>query len=164
LTDPTNISFIEVGRAGSLAQNYIGLGRDTGITLQKTSDIFALEVLTNGGKYRYNALQAEIRRRFSGGFSYQVNYTFQKVLANVPDDSQVRQSALQDNNNPGLQFGRPDYDRTHTINANMIYELPFGKGKKFLDNGGWINAIFGGFQFSSIVNISSGAPLGIIDP
>lgn len=164
LTDPTNISFIQVGRAGSLAQNYIGTGRDTGITFQRTSDIFALEILTNGGKYRYNALQAEIRRRFSGGLSYQVNYTFQKVLANVPDDSQVRQSPLQDNNNPGLQFGRPDYDRTHTINANVIYELPFGKGKKFLDNGGWINAIFGGFQFSSIVNISSGAPLGIIDP
>lgn len=164
LSDATNLSFIQVGRVGSLAQNYIALGRDTGITLQRTSDIFALEVLTNGGKYRYNALQAEIRRRFSGGFSYQVNYTFQKVLANVPDDSQVRQSALQDNNNPGLQFGRPDYDRTHTINANIIYQMPFGKGKKFLNQGGWVDAIFGGFQLTSIVNLSSGAPLGITDP
>ena len=164
LTDPTNISFIEFGRVGSLAQNYIGTGRDTGITFQPTSDIFALEVLTNGGKYRYNALQAEIRRRFSGGLAYQVNYTFQKVLADIPDDSQVRQSPLQDNNNPGLQFGRPDYDRTHTVNANVIYELPFGKGKKFLNQGGWVDAVFGGFQFSSIVNLSSGAPLSITDP
>ncbi|HUR97030.1 MAG TPA: TonB-dependent receptor [Pyrinomonadaceae bacterium] len=164
LTNATNLSFIEVGRVGSLAQNYIGLGQDTGITFQRTSDIFALEILTNGGKYRYNALQAEIRRRFSGGLAYQVNYTFQKVLADIPDDSQVRQSPYQDNNNPGLQFGRPDYDRTHTLNANVIYELPFGKGKKFLNQGGWVNAIFGGFQFSSIINLSSGAPLSITDP
>ena len=164
LSNATNLSFIEQGRVGSLAQNYIGLGNDTGIVFQRTSDIFALEILTNGGKFRYNALQAEIRRRFSEGLSYQVNYTFQKVLANVPDDSQVRQSPLQDNNNPGLQFGRPDYDRTHTLNANMIYELPFGRGKKFLNQGGWVNALFGGVQLTSIVNISSGAPLGIIDP
>ena len=164
LSDPTNISFIEVGRMGSLAQNYIALGRDTGIKFQNTSDIFALEILTNGGKYRYNALQAEIRRRFSGGLAYQVNYTFQKVLADIPDDSQLRQSPYQDNNNPGLQFGRPDYDRTHTVNANVIYELPFGRGKRFLDQGGWVDAVFGGFQFTSIVNLSSGAPLSITDP
>jgi hypothetical protein len=46
----------------------------------------------------------------------------------------------------------------------MIYELPFGKGKQFLSGGGLSNVIFGGFQFSSIVNLSSGPPLGIVDP
>ena len=129
LSDPTNISFLEVGRVGSLARttSHSDEIQASHSSVRRTS--FALEILTNGGKYRYNALQAEIRRRFSGGLSYQVNYTFQKVLADVPDDSQVCQSPLQDNNNPGLQFGRPDYDRTHTINANMIYELPFVRGR-----------------------------------
>ncbi|MGK5643681.1 hypothetical protein ACSNOK_36635, partial [Streptomyces sp. URMC 126] len=46
----------------------------------------------------------------------------------------------------------------------MVLELPFGKGKRFLDRGGLVNLIFGGFQFSSIVNLSSGPPLAIIDP
>jgi hypothetical protein len=164
LTNSTNIQFLEQNRVGSLAQNYIGLRQQGSLVFQPTSDIFALEILTNGGKYRYNSLQAEVRRRFDAGLYFQVNYTFQKTLADIPDDSQVRQSPYQDNNNPGLQYGRPDYDRTHTLNANMIFELPFGKGKKFLDQGGLVNWIFGGFQFASIINISSGAPLGIVDP
>jgi hypothetical protein len=164
LSNATNVSFIQQGRVGSLAQNYIGLRKQGSVVFQPTSDIFALEILTNGGKYRYNALQAEIRRRFDAGLYFQVNYTFQKTLGDVPDDSQLRQSPYQDNNNPGLQYGRPDFDRTHTVNANMIYELPFGKGRKFLNQGGIVDWIFGGFQFATIVNISSGAPLGIIDP
>ena len=45
----------------------------------------------------------------------------------------------------------------------MILELPFGQGKKFL-NDGWASKVFGGFQFTSIVNLSSGPPLGVIDP
>jgi hypothetical protein len=46
----------------------------------------------------------------------------------------------------------------------MIYQLPFGKGKRFLNQGGISDLIFGGFQFTSIVNLSSGAPLAIVDP
>jgi hypothetical protein len=118
---------------------------------------------TNGGKFRYNALQAEVRRRFSQGFSYQVNYTFQKTLADVVDDGQTRVNPYLDNNNIRLDYARPDYDRTHTVNANFIVELPFGRGKKFLNQGGWVDKVFGGFQFTSIINFSSGVPIGILD-
>ena len=45
----------------------------------------------------------------------------------------------------------------------MIYELPFGKGKPFLNEGRLINAIFGGIQFTSIINYSSGVPISIKD-
>ena len=164
LNNSTIVGLIQNGLVGTLAQTYIGNALQGGVNFQPTSEIFAIELLTNGGKYRYNALQAEIRRRFSNGFSYQVNYTFQKTLSDVPNDSQLRQAPYMDNDNPKLDWGRPDFDRTHTINANMILELPFGKGKRFLNQGGWVNAIFGGFQFSSIVNLSSGPPLGIVDP
>src|SRR5687768_4508521 len=51
----------------------------------------------------------------------------------------------------------------YTLNFNTIYELPFGNGKRWLNNGGFVERVFGGFQFSSIVNISSGPPVGIID-
>ncbi|HEY8562223.1 MAG TPA: TonB-dependent receptor [Pyrinomonadaceae bacterium] len=123
----------------------------------------AIDILTNGGRYRYNALQMEIRRRFTQGFSFQANYTFQKILADVLADQQNRFDSFSDTNNPGLDYSRPDYDRTHTININAIYELPFGKNKPFLNQGGLVNAIFGGFQVTSIINISSGAPISIKD-
>lgn len=167
LTNTTNLGFIRNNTAGSLAREYIRLQQRGPIIFQPTTNSYALEILTNGGQYRYNALQAEIRRRFSNGLYFQVNYTFQKSLTDILADAnadQNRQGTFLDNNNPRLNYGRADYDRTHTVNANMIYELPFGKGKKFLNKGGITNVIFGGFQFSSIVNLSSGAPLGIVDP
>ena len=166
-------AFLSQNRAGSLAQFYNNtrVGLQSGPAFLRgdfnflaNPNIFVDEILTNSGKYRYNALQAEIRRRFSNGASFQVNYTFQKTLTNVPDDSQNRQGEIQDNGNPDLDYGRPDYDRTHTVNANVIYELPFGKGKRFLNQGGLVDRIFGGFEFTSIVNLSSGPPLSILDP
>lgn len=126
---------------------------------------FVSNLTVNGGKLRYNALQAELRRRFKDGLSMQANYTFQKILTDIPtsESDQTRVSAYLDNNNKGLDYSRPQYDRTHTFNFNAVYELPFGKGKKFLNDGGVVDTIFGGFQFSSIVTLSSGIPLSIID-
>jgi hypothetical protein len=155
---------IQAGRVGSLAQFYFLNGLTGTVPVVKNPNLFIDEILQNSGTLRYNALQLEARRRFSDGFSFQANYTFQKTLSDFPDEDQNRQDELQDNNNPKLNFGRPDFDRTHTFNANAIYELPFGKGKRFLNEGGLMNLLFGGFQVTSIVNLSSGAPIGIIDP
>lgn len=155
---------LEQGAAGAFAQSVITNNLRGNIVFQPNPNILISEIVTNAGRQRYNALQAEIRRRFTNGFSYQVNYTFQKTLTDVPDDGQNRQGELQESNNPDLNYGRPDYDRTHTINANMILELPFGRGKRFLNGDNWASKVFGGFQFTSIVNLSSGPPLGIIDP
>ena len=109
-------------------------------------------------------LQAEVRRRFKNGLSFQANYTFQKTLTDLPFEDQNRQGETQESNNPELNYGRSDFDRTHVFNANMIFELPFGKGKQYLNSGGWMNALVGGWQFTSIVNLESGAPIGIVDP
>ena len=120
-------------------------------------------LLTNAGKYRYDSLQAEIRRRLSDGLRFQANYTFSKVLSDVPDDTQGRFNPYLDFNNQGLEYSRADYDRTHTFNINASYELPFGKGKRFLNRDGWADKILGGFELSGIVNISSGVPSSIKD-
>lgn len=164
VTSQTFLTQFEQGAAGAAAQTLITNNLRGNVVFQPNPHILVSEIVSNAGKQRYNALQAEIRRRFSKGFSYQVNYTFQKTLTDVPDDSQNRQGEVQEGDNPGLNYGRPDYDRTHTVNANMVLELPFGRGRKWLNEGGWKNAIFGGFQFTSIVNLSSGPPLGIVDP
>lgn len=123
-----------------------------------------VDLLTNIGKYRYNSLQTEIRRRFTGGLQLQANYTFGKVLTDIQGDGQTRFDPYLDFNNPGLDYTRADHDRTHTINFNGIYELPFGKGKRFINQGGWVDKLVGGVQFTSIVNISSGVPISILDP
>ena len=134
-------------------------------TLLANPNTFVANFTTNGGKLRYNALQVELRRRFGEGLSLQANYAFQKILTDIPtaESDQTRVSAFLDNSNFGLDYSRPQYDRTHTFNFNAVYELPFGKGKKFLNDGGLANLLVGGWQFSSIVTLSSGIPVSILD-
>jgi hypothetical protein len=68
-----------------------------------------------------------------------------------------------DNNRPQLQYiGRSNFHITHVMNANAIYELPFGINKRWINGGGLsVNVLAGGWQVSTIVALQSGAPLTI---
>ncbi|REJ78173.1 MAG: hypothetical protein DWQ47_17675 [Acidobacteria bacterium] len=157
--------YIQRGIVGEMAQLYITNGLDGfgGANFRANPNGGNIDLLFNSGRYRYNALQFEVRRRFSDGLSFQGNYTFQKILADVPNDTQARFQAYLDLNNPQWEYSRADYDRKHTININANYELPFGNGKPFLNQGGWVDTVLGGWQLTSIVNISSGPPISIKD-
>ncbi len=121
-------------------------------------------VLVNGANYNYHSLQAEFRRRFTKGFYAQANYTFSKVLTNGIGTSQTLVEPFLDNLNPGLDYARADYDQTHAISINALYELPFGKGRQFFGNSNKVvDAIIGGWQIAPIIRVGSGAPITITD-
>lgn len=163
LTNSTILGQIQQGVPADLAVTYIINNLATGVNFLANPNAFVANVTTNGGLYNYNAMHLEIRRRFSDGFSYQLNYTFQKILADSLQDTQQSVDPYLDNANIKLNYARPTFDRTHTINANANIELPFGKGRRWLNSGGVLSKIFGGFQMTNIINISSGAPLTIGD-
>jgi hypothetical protein len=154
------------GTPGALAETYVINGINE-INFLPNPNGGVVNFTTNGGRFNYNALQVEYRRRFVKGLSLQANYTFQKILTDVTGSTdevnQTRVEPYLTNTDPSRDYGRAIYDRTHTFNFNGLYELPFGRGKHWLNQGGAIDRIFGGFQFSSIVNISSGVPTGITD-
>ncbi len=118
--------------------------------------------ILNGGTTDYHAFQLEGRRRFSGGIFAQVNYTFSKVLTNSPGTTQARFEPFIDNNRQNLERTRADFDVTHILNGSIIYELPFGSGKKWLSGGGVSDKVFGGWQLSSIIHAQSGAPISLL--
>lgn len=124
----------------------------------------AVDYFLNDGSYNYNSVQLELRRRFSQGLYLQANYTFSKNLTNAVGTSQALFEPFLDNNNRDVEKQRADFDQTHTFNVNGIYQLPLGKGKKFLNQGGIVDKVFGGFEFSGIVQWSSGAPITFVDP
>lgn len=169
LNNPVITAQLINGTPADLALTYITNGLDidedaNGVNFRPNPFAGVVDLLTNGGRYNYNALQAEIRRRFTNGFSLQANYTFQKILTDVQSDQQTRFDPFLNVNDRALDYARADYDRTHTINFNTLYELPFGNGKRWLNDGGWSDRILGGWQFSSIINVSSGPTVGITDP
>jgi len=111
-------------------------------------------LLFAGYSSSYNALQAKLDRRFSGGFSTTTSYTFGKGMGFQTDDD----GGLAFYINQRRNYARNDFDRTHTFVQSIVYELPFGKGKRFVSSGIG-SAIVGGWRISSFLTVMSGLPL-----
>ena len=163
-------SFISGTTAGILGQNlnnYPTLASPNNIPFVKfypNPNTGQIELFTNAGSYNYNSLQIEIRRRFTQGLYFQANYTFSKNLTNTVGTSQQLFEPFLQNQDQALDNQRADFDQTHTFNFNGVYQLPFGKGKMFLNQGGIVNKIFGGFELSGLLQTGSGAPISFLDP
>jgi len=163
LTNGTVRGQIQQGTPGQLALIYFTNGLQGNVQFRPNPNAGVVDYLTNDGRYRYNAFQFELRKRFTDGLAFQANYTFGKTLSTIQGDAQTRFDPFLDLAQPEREYARVDYDRTHTVNINANYELPLGKGKWLLNQGGIVDKIFGGFQLTSIVTVSSGTPISIKD-
>lgn len=116
----------------------------------------------NAGEAAFHGATLNVRRAFSTGFSFDFNYTFSHSIDNgsAAEGAAGSQGASIQNIYNEKQFrGSSDFDIRHNINANVIYELPLGKGKMLLRNSpGWLDQIVGGWQISSIIRYHSGLP------
>jgi hypothetical protein len=101
----------------------------------------------------YNGLQVKLDRRFSGGFALTTSYTYSKALGYQSEDA-----GLDFYINGQRNWRRLDFDRQHFFAQSYIYELPFGKGKKYLQTG-WAGKLLGGWQINGVLQIASGAPI-----
>jgi hypothetical protein len=163
LTNSTILSQLRAGTPADLAVTYVINALTGNVKFNPNPNIFVADVLNNGAFDRYNSLQVELRRRFAGGLYLNANYTFEKELTNGQGTGQTRVEALLDNAQPSLEVSRADYDQTQVFNLSAIYELPFGKGKRFLNSGGWMNRLIGGWEMTSIIRWSTGAPITFTD-
>jgi len=117
-----------------------------------------------GGKY--NAGQLSVRKRFNNGDQLDFNYTFSKSQDLRSNTERVGSSTgvIWNPWQPGLMKGVSDYDNTHLFNAMGIYNLPIGKGKKYLTAiPAWADAIIGGWQVSGMWRWSSGFPESVYE-
>lgn len=124
------------------------------------------------GKSNYNALQATLRKQFSGGLQFDLNYTYSKSIDITSSATRLSWSSCCNVGSPGTRLanafdpngrrGVSDFDTTHQINLNWIAELPFGKGKHFAGNAtGVTNALIAGWQFSGLARWTSGFPFTV---
>jgi hypothetical protein len=111
------------------------------------------------GTANYNALQAQATRRFANGFQVQVSYTFSKAIAYTDEAD----STLFFNAPSALARNRSltNYDRPHNLQAAWAAELPFGRGKRWSNQGGVTGALLGGWQFNGIFSSYSGTPFTV---
>jgi hypothetical protein len=122
-----------------------------------------LRTLRSNGFGDYHGMLWTVRKRFAGGDQVEFNYTFSKSidLISAPENNIQTYSVIINSFNRGLFRAVSDYDVRHQWNANFVYGLPIGKGKPYLDRGGVLNAVLGGWQLSGLYRASSGLPIAI---
>lgn len=117
------------------------------------------------GEGDYNSLQIKLDKRFTKGNSFFVAYTYSKCIDNGPAPFNLGRNnqSPQDPFNLEAERAVCGYDVRHNLVGSFIYELPFGKGKRFFDDSNSVvNAILGGWQVNGIVNVRTGLPVNVI--
>lgn len=105
------------------------------------------------GSARYDGLQFMLSKRMSGGLSAGVSYTYSRTL---------ERSAYRNAQDNELEKIVSAWDAPHSVQLSALYELPFGKGRKFLNSTpGIVNLFVGGWNISGISRIQSGWPIAL---
>jgi len=110
------------------------------------------------GHSTYHSMLIKLDKRYASGLTLNASYVLSKLLTDA--DSYDADNRAADQYNRSLEKSIGQYDQTHSIKANYVYELPFGKGKPFLNHGvaSWIA---GGWRLGGAHMYASGYPLDL---
>lgn len=143
-----NLNYNQIGTGNNgLPFNQLGLAGGFRTTQ-------AVNVVRPLGRVQYDSMQLSINRRMTNGFALTSAYTFAKATdwwagnILIPEYWDL---------NRGTQGG----NTPHKVDVSVIYELPFGEGKKFANNGGVLGKAIGGWQVNSYFTAFSGSPFSI---
>ncbi len=134
----------------------------------------SLAAISSLGRANYNALQVTLRKRYSKGLQFDVNYTFSSSKDNASESE--RGSAfgggfagttntfnnggysafLVNSFDPDSNYGTSDFDVTHQINFNWIWDLPLARGSS-----GFTKAVLGDWSVSGLARWTSGFPFNV---
>lgn len=118
-------------------------------------------IVGNNSNSTWHGMKLELTRRYSAGVYFQVNYTLSKGLTDYVG-GQSQADNYRDNANYRLDKTLANFDATHVINANGIWQLPFGKGRRWLGNSGaFVDHLVGGWQLNGIFGFTTGWPLTV---
>ena len=119
---------------------------------------------TSNAVSNYNSFQAQLQRRFSKGLTFSGNYTWSHFLDDQDSSgwgsrggTQVYQNAFD----PAANYGNSNFDQRHAVKGSVVYDLPFGRGRTFLNNNSIVDAVLGGWQTAATLVAHSGQPFTV---
>jgi hypothetical protein len=120
-----------------------------------------IDYKTSGGTDHYDSMQTTLNRRFSSGLSLGMQYTWGHSIGNSGGSNEA--------NTAGNPFnfradrGSNNFDVRHSLNLSVLYQIPVGRGLKYLGGAkGLTDALLGGWQIGGIENARSGVPVDIL--
>jgi hypothetical protein len=117
--------------------------------------------MTYNAVSNYDALQLSVTKRFSHGLQFNFNYTWSKMLDDQDSSgwgSRAGNQLWQDAYNPSLNYGLSNFSIPQMFKGSLVYDLPFGKGRDFLNNNAFVDAVLGGWQIGTTFVLESGLP------
>lgn len=181
LNSSTSLSDLQRSNIGNMAQRLDTQTGSSAITakgfaanyFRPNPQFTTIYYQDSGGDSYYHGMFLTISRRFEKGLLFNFNYTFSKSIDDMSVDptaattgTNISQTSFSrtptDVRNFRLDRSLSDYNNTHVILANMLYDLPFGKGQRFASKAPkWLDEIVGGWEFTGIYNYQSGEPYTI---
>ena len=133
---------------------------------QQFSSLYAWRSI---GTSSYNALQVMLRHRQARGLQWDFNYTYSKSLDSGSNAERVSQftayyqfDQIINSWSPKQLWAPSDFDTTHQLSTDWVYQLPFRRGRHFGANSNhWLNALVGGWVWSGLARWTSGFPTTI---
>jgi hypothetical protein len=125
-----------------------------------------------GGSYQatdgissYHGLQTKLQQQISHGLTFLFTYTWSKAMSDAGDllngtGADTLRAYAVPGLGPKFDYSLADFDIKNVIHFSGIYQLPFGKGREFMNQGGVANAVLGGWSTNWIVTLQGGQPLG----
>lgn len=158
LSDEDNLNLMDRQRISGTNKCYTITGCNTFYPYQAAG----LPTWTNAAYADFNALTVTLRRALSSGFAFDFNYTWSHSIDNssgAESGAGTSGAVLQDAFNVNAFRGSSDFDQRHNITADALYELPFGRNRRFAQHvNRLVDAVIGGWQVSTIVRYHSGLP------
>lgn len=107
----------------------------------------------------YNSLQVGLKKRYSAGLLFNVNYTWGRAM---DDQSSLAEWKTQDPYNMRADYSRSSIDIRHVFNASYVYDLPFGKGMRYGNSMNAVgNFLLGGWVLDGFVRAQTGRPFNV---
>ncbi|MGE0816864.1 MAG: carboxypeptidase regulatory-like domain-containing protein [Vicinamibacterales bacterium] len=123
-----------------------------------------LEQIVTNGRADYDSLQVRMQKRMGAGLSYTLAYTWSKAMGDFLDHLSAGGGATgnfpQNAYDMAADYGPLAFDIPQRFVASVIYELPFGAGRRYLGEGA-ASAILGGWSVNGILNLSDGRPFTV---
>ena len=118
----------------------------------------AINYMSNTGHSSYHAATVQFVKRYSQGLVLNTFYTMSKALDDCDSDSGVC-TGVAPIANRNLNKARAGYDRTHVAVANLTYELPLGKGRKWVNHNKVLDWLVGGYELAWVQTFNTGNPI-----
>ena len=121
----------------------------------------AFSYISPQGFSNYNAMTVSLEKRFSAGLSALVSFTWSRALGVAPPITEgINGQVVQDPTNLSREYGPLEFDIMRRFVGSYLYELPFGRGKRFLNKSSRaVELVLGGWQLNGITTLQGGLPL-----